>query len=203
VNELSVKEVADQLGVSEIQVGRLIGFGELRAQRFGKAWAVDRRSVQRYHVMRAGRGRPLAAASAWPSLLEAEPHSIDDAIELARRCRRRAERFEGAVSPGKFGALLSDRHVVVSGVAAAAVHGAAVDENPPHVVYAKRSQFDALVKRYRIDADHSAPNRVVFIVDDEHWPFESRVAPPVVALVDLVSEADHRSAREVLAEMNP
>ncbi len=42
---------------------------------------------------------------------------------------------------------------------------------------------------------------MIWIVDDELWPFIDRVAPAVIALVDLASENDHRSARELLSEM--
>lgn len=201
MNEISVNEAAEQLGVSAIQVGRLIGFGELRAQRFGKAWAVDRKSVQRYADMRARSGRPLPVKSAWKRLLAAHPKSIDDVADLARQSRRRGVRLEGAVSPGKFSALLADGRVVVSGVAAAAQHGAAVDEHPPHIIYVQRSDVGSVISDYRIDENHSSPNVVVWVVDDSCWPFDAPVVPPVVALVDLVNEGDHRSARELLNEV--
>lgn len=201
MNEFSVKEAAEQLGVSAIQVGRLIAVGELRAQRFGKAWAVDRQSVQRYSQMRAGRGRPLPVGSAWERLLSAHPRSIDEVADLARQCRRRGVRREGSVSPGKFSSLLADSRVVVSGVAAAGRHGAAVDENPPHVVYVRRSDLDSVISKYRIDRDHSSPNLIMWVVDDERWPFAGSVVSAVVALVDLVAEGDRRSARELLSEV--
>lgn len=201
MNEISVKEAAEQLGVSAIQVGRLIASGELRAQRFGKAWAVDRRSVQRYSALRAGRGRPLPVGSAWERILGAHPNSIDEVVDLARQARRRGERREGSVSLGKFPALLADRRVAVSGVAAAGRHGAAVDENPPHVVYVRRTDLDSIVSEYRIEPDHPSPNLIMWVVDDQYWPFSGAVVPAVVALVDLVAEGDHRSAREMLREV--
>jgi excisionase family DNA binding protein len=202
VNEISVKEAAAQLGVSEIQVGRLIGFGELRAQRFGRSWAVDRASVQRYLAMRSPKGRPLPPESAWRHLLAAQPMSIDDASNFARRCRRRGSRVEGAIGLGKVSALLADRRIAISGVAAAARHGAAVDENPPHVIYVKQSDFDSLAADYRMSQAHSSPNLVAWVVADACWPFNDSLAPPAVALIDLVGEGDIRSARELLSEIN-
>ena len=61
-------------------------------------------------------------------------------------------------------ALLADSRVAVSGVAAAAQRGAAVDENPPHVIYGKRSDVDTLPGGCRCSnvtvADRrSGPNR--------------------------------------------
>jgi excisionase family DNA binding protein len=202
VDELSVKQAAEQLAVSQIQVGRLIGSGELRAQRFGRAWAVDRKSVQRYSAMRSGRGRPLPPASAWQKVLNAHPRSISEVLDLARQARRRGSRIAGAIGPGKFPALFADDRIVRSGVVAAAHHGAAVDENPPHVVYFKRSDAEAVMSQYPIAQEHSLPNIVAWIIEDAFWPFDAPVAPIELALVDLVGEGDYRSARELLSEVS-
>jgi excisionase family DNA binding protein len=202
VNELSVSEAAEQLGVSPIQVGRLIKCGELRAQRFGKAWAVNRQSVVRYANIRSGRGRPLSAGSAWAQLLGAHPRSINEATDLAKQSRRRGVRRDAAIGIGKLPALFADSRIVVSGVVAAANAGAAVDENPPHVVYLKHSDYQSVLSEFRLLADHSAPNVVIWVVNDADWSFDGPIAPPAIALVDLVSEGEHRSARELLKAMD-
>ena len=44
-DEFSVAEAASRLGVSKVQIGRLIANGDLDATRFGKAWAIERASL--------------------------------------------------------------------------------------------------------------------------------------------------------------
>lgn len=186
------------LGVSRMQISRLIAAGEIRAERFGSVLQVDLDSVHRYQDLRPNPGRPLSAALAWEMLRDAHPRDLDDVRALAVQVRRRADRHELRVLPGSLGRVLEDRRVIVSGAAAAAHGGAAVQDRAPVDVYVRRSDYDALVVDHRMRRGGD-PNVIVRVAPDDAWLFEhARYAPMVVAMVDLVDDRDDRSASEVL-----
>lgn len=191
---------ASILGVSPIQVRRLIAAGELRAERFGRSWQVDLDSVHRYDDLRPSVGRPHGAKRSWDLLGRRHPSSMDEARQLAVEARRRARRRLARVSPGELPQLLSSDQVVASGTAAAAHHGAPVQDRPPHAVYVRQSDLDQVASKHDLRFEDGEPNVVVRVVPDAVWPFadDQRYANPVITLVDLIDDRDDRSAREVL-----
>jgi excisionase family DNA binding protein len=199
--KIDVDRAAGILGVSAVQVRRLIDAGELSAERFGRSWQVDLDSVHRYDDLRPKVGRPANAQRSWEMLAADHPGSLQEARSLAVKARRRADRHLGRVSPGELPYLLQADGVVVSGTAAAMRHGAPVQDRPPHAIYIKRSLLDDVSREHgmRFVAADDA-NLVVRVVEDEVWPFHpgDRYASAVVALIDLVDDRDDRSAREVL-----
>jgi excisionase family DNA binding protein len=198
--QIDVGRAASILGVSPIQVRRLIAAGELRAERFGRSWQIDLDSVHRYDDLRPAVGRPHGAKRSWDLLAGRRPSSMADARHLAVQARRRAQRRLARVSPGELPHLLSTDQVVASGAVAAAHHGAAVQDRPPHAVYVRQSDLDKVAAAHDLRFEDPEPNVVVRVVPDAVWPFgdSDRYANPVITLIDLIDDRDDRSARETL-----
>jgi hypothetical protein len=194
---MPVAAVATWLGVPVQNVRRLIGSGELDGRRLGRDWLVDRRSVLRYRELRPGRGRPLSSRQAWATLLTAEPHTIEDARELAVQCRRRAERQPARVLPGVLGGLLDHDAVVQSG---AAIFSAPVGQYRPQA-YLRDDDLPQLQEEFRLDLTGAEANVLLRVVPHDDWPFaeSDRIVPEVVGLVDLVDEREERWVRDSLA----
>lgn len=194
---MPVAAVAAWLGVPVQNVRRLIGSGELEGRRLGRDWLVDRRSVLRYRDLRPGRGRPLSPRQAWANLLEAEPHTIEEARDLAVQCRRRAERQPARVLPGLLGDLLDDDAVVQSG---AAIFSAPAGQYRPQA-YVRDDDLQQLQEEFRLDLTGTESNVLLRVVPHDDWPFteSDRIVPHVVALVDLVDEREERWVRDELA----
>jgi excisionase family DNA binding protein len=89
---ITVKEAASRLGVSEQRVRRLIGDGDILAERHGHVWSIDPASLDDYHRRRrptAGRG--LSPRMAWAALLSEFGTAIDDEL-IETFALRRVER---------------------------------------------------------------------------------------------------------------
>ena len=143
---------------------------ELAAIRFGNVLQIDLDSLHRYQDLRPGRGRPRREDSAWAALNNAEPRSIDDLKLLSVGMRRRARRRRVRILPGSINRLLADKRVVISGATAAAHHGAAVQDRPPHAIYVRRSDYPALASEYRLKEGGDA-NLIVRVAPDDSWIF--------------------------------
>lgn len=206
----SAEQAAEALGVSRMQISRLVRQGDLRASRFGNALLIDEDSVSEYRELRPERGRPLSASSAWARIaresarLEAAG-SESDALESARHLaivgRRRADRHAYRVVPNRLPALLADQRVVLSGADAGQHHGAPVRPADPHPVYASGDDLDQLVVDHRLRADGADPNVIVRVVSPDVWILHDRIAPPLVAAIDALDDGDARSAAEILRHL--
>ena len=187
--KISAQKAAQLLGVSRMQISRLVSAGEIKAERFGNALQVDLDSLHRYQDLRPGPGRPARPDVAWDMLGDAKPRALRDLHALAIAVRRRADRHELRVLPGSLNRLLDDHRVVVSGAASAAHAGAAVQGRPPYDLYIRRSDYPALVKEYRM-RDSNKPNLIVRVAPDDAWLFEQgHHAPMIVSMVDMVDDA--------------
>lgn len=193
---MPVAAVGELLEIPVQNVRRLIGSGELEGRRFGRDWLVDRRSALRYRELRPGRGRPLSARQAWATLLAAEPHTIEDARELAVQCRRRAERQPARVLPGLLGGLLDHGAIVPTG---AAIFSAPAGQYRPQA-YLRDDDLPQLQEEFRLDLAGTEANVLLRVVPHDDWPFteSDRIVPPVVGLVDLVDEREERWVRDNL-----
>jgi len=197
MDAIGVDEAAVLLGVSGRQVRRLVDRGDISAERFGRSWAIDRGSVYRYRDLRPSRGRPLSPDGAWEEILRADVRSLDDAHRLAVAGRRRAQRIEARVPPGRIDALRRDGRIIESGVGAAARLGAAVDVRPPYRMYVRESDWPSVQREHRVDLHHSEPNVVFGVAPDD--PLERvGMLPWSAVLVDLVAEREDRVAAELL-----
>lgn len=206
----SAQQAAEALGVSRMQISRLVRQGDLRASRFGNALLIDEDSVSEYRELRPERGRPLSASSTWARIaresarLEAagnEREALVAARHLAIVGRRRADRHAYRVVPNRLPALLADQRVVLSGADAGQHHGAPVRPGDPHPVYVSRAELDHLVVEHRLRDDDAEPNVLVRVVDPDVWILNDRIAPPLVAAIDVLDDGDARSAAEILRHL--
>lgn len=204
---LSAQQAADALGVSRMQISRLVRQGDLRASRLGNALIIDADSVSAYRELRPDRGRPLSRNAAWARIAaesarlgsrRSDRRALDAARELAIVARRRADPQPYRVLPNRLPALLADRRVVLSGVDAGERYGAPVRPGEPHPVYASSGDLDRLVADYRLRDEQGEPNVIVRVVDPGSWILEHRVVPSLVAAIDAIDDGDARSATEIL-----
>jgi excisionase family DNA binding protein len=208
---LSAQQAADALGVSRMQISRLVRQGDLRASRLGNSLMVDPESVNEYRQLRPDRGRPLSPRNAWDRILResmrlAPADGERDLIEVARQlaivARRRARRHAYRAIPNRLPALLEDPRVVLSGSNAGQRHGAPVRPGDPHMVYISSDDLPKLVADYRLRDDVNDPNVIVRVVADDEWIMSRRLAPPLVAAIDALDEGDTRSAIEILRSVS-
>lgn len=204
---LSAQQAADALGVSRMQVSRLVRQGDLRASRLGNSLVVDPDSVSEYRDLRPARGRPLSPRNAWERILresmrldavDNERDRMEAARQLAIVARRRAQRHSYRVLPNRIPALLDDPRVVLSGSDAGERHGAPVRSGDPHVIYVSVDDLSVLVDDHRLRDDQGDPNMIVRAVESGEWILSNRVAPPLVAAIDALDESDARAALEIL-----
>ncbi len=196
--KVSAEKASEILGVSRQQISKLAARGEIESGRFGNVLQIDLDSLHRYQDLRPSRGRPPREDSAWAALNGIDPKSVDELKQLSIDLRRRARRHRVRILPGSISRILNDPRVVISGAAAAAHHGAAVRDRPPHAIYVRRSDFYRLENEYRLREGGDA-NLIVRIAPDNIWLFKAgKYAPMPVALLDLVDDRDDRSAAEAL-----
>jgi excisionase family DNA binding protein len=200
MSSFSVRESGQLLGVSDVQVGRLISQGDISARRFGRSWMIDSASVHRYLDLRPSVGRPFSPARAW-AVLAAASIDLDAGRRLAGLCRRRAVRHAVRVTPGALNAAIADAAIAASGVLRAQELQAAVDARPPFAGYVRAGDFADFVARHHVAIHSEEPNLFLREVDDALWPFDRDGVPAIVALVDLIDDGDARSAAELVAAM--
>ena len=182
-----------------MQIGRLIERGDLRASRFGRAWIVDRESLQRYAAARPGRGRPLSAAVAWRRLAIAKAASLEDVRQLANECRRRSVPVAVRILPGELDSALDDRRLVLGAADAAIARHAAVGQPRERVAYVRASDLDGFLDDHFAERRSEESNVLLRVVGDDVWPFgQERFVDPVVAAIDLIDIGDVRSAAEAI-----
>lgn len=195
---LNVDQAADALGVSHVQVGRLIDAGELDAERFGRSWAIDPDSLRRYRLLRPRRGRPLSELASWQRVLNAEPPAnIDDAIDLARIVRRRSRNERVRILPALDDRIDDDPRVRHGGAHAAIHHGAGVGRPNQRDIYIDAADVDAFRSEYRADPNADDANVVLRVVENP-IAFDGKFVPSVVAVLDLLDAGDTRASAEAL-----
>lgn len=207
---LSAQQAADILGVSRMQISRLVRQGDLEASRLGNALVIESDSVNQYRAFRPDRGRPLSPRNAWTRILEVSARldvadSDRDPMEVARQlaivARRRAERHPFRVQPNRLPAVLDDQRLVLSGADAGQRHGAPVRPGEPHLAYASNDDLAQLVADHRLRDDAGQPNMIIRGVSPDEWILSHRIAPPLVAAIDSLDELDTRSATEIVRQL--
>ena len=211
---LSVREAAQELGMSSSAVRQLIAQGELRASRFAGRIVVDPDHLHQVRAAARPAGRPFSPVASWvllrllsgqqpgpvsPSRLSQLRHHLrsDDPQQLAGRLRKRAELAFYHVHPSLLGDLAAEPGCVVAGRSAAQQVGADLaGDGGPLEVYLPSAVADRLVHDYAADPDVSVAvaNVVVRKVEPgrvpEHEP--GVAAAPVVAL-DLIESGEARA----------
>jgi len=222
---LSVREAAERLRVTEQEVRRLIGVGELAATRFGGSgqWQVDAAAVDQRVARRPVKWRPWVPSVAWAALwllsgLEVDWLSRGDLARLRRRLagidpdvlvasvRRRALVERGRVLPEYVDRVASAEGVVRTGVSAAAETGADLVTTGAVDLYCVPSLRPTLVARYGIDLSSANHNLTLRTPAGEGLQVlvDRVVMPPGVAAVDLYESLDprtHRAGHDVLVRL--
>ncbi len=203
---LSALQAAQALGVSRMQISRLVRQGDLRASRLGNALLIDPDSVSAYRDLRPEPGRPLSPHAAWERIeaesallasLMSDRKALAAARQLAIVARRRAERRPYRALPNRLPALLGDDRFVLSGADAGQHHGAPVRPGQPHLLYVSSDNLEHVIADHRLSAS-GEPNVIVRAVNPDAWILEHRVAPRLVAAIDAIEEGDTRSAAEIV-----
>lgn len=201
--EVSVKEVAAQLGVTERRVRQLIDAGALPARRVAGRLLVEEAGIPRSRPL----ARPMSPRIAWAfiRLLSRDPAADISDRELARLERKRqtlraspqpavllrswlrsrAQLIRLTVSPSEVGGLLEDPRLVPSGISDARSEMSAGREAE---AYVRPGDVEQLMADHLMAAVNPA-NVWLHIVD---LPLP-RPAPLGLVIADL---ADHDRARE-------
>ena len=210
---VSVVEAAEYLEVSPRRVRQMLADELLAGRQIGREWVIERRALESLRRHRGPVGRPWRAPSAWAVLAIANGDGSDlSPMDRSRARRRLAEhglaglvarlgarsemrRFYG--HPSVFEPLAAEPDVVLSGVSAAANHGADVVASDFLEAYVPEARVAALINQYGLDPDAERPNVVLRVVGDALWPFppEMDVASRFVVAVDLLEADDERSRR--------
>ena len=215
MNVMVVSEAAEALRVSERRVRQLIASGDLRAERFGRQWMVDRDDVSNLRAANRVAGHPFSAANAWGILALVEGKRpawlsksgvkrLEGILEerdfeaLVPLLRNRAKRKGWYVHPSLLGRLADDPRTVRAGASAAE----ALVTNESYECYVPFEIAANLADEYVADTNASDPNVVLRAIHGP-WPFlpgEDSVGP-IVAAVDLLDNAGDERYRRVAAHM--
>jgi excisionase family DNA binding protein len=195
--EVSVREAADALGVSDRRVRQLIEAGRIRARRVGSQWLVDGASLPGF----ARRSRPFSPAEAW--LLLAMEHAPPG---RPGRWTQRRDRLRSDPSPASLLAswaaargdrllfttreprgVLEDPAVVRSGVSDPRSGISATDLAEGYV---HRDDLDAVRRRHLLRPAAGRPDVILHVV-------AALPAAPVPSLVLAADLAEHDGPREL------
>ena len=213
MNVVSVVEAAEYLEVSPRRVRQMLADELLAGRQIGREWAIERRALESLKRHRGPAGRPWRASSAWAVLAIANGEGSDlPPVDRSRARRRLAEhglaglvarlgaraeirRFYG--HPSVLEPMAAEPDVVLSGVSAAANHGADIVASDFLEAYVPEARIAALINQYGLDPDAERPNVALRVVSDAVWPFapEMEVASRFVVAVDLLDADDERSRR--------
>lgn len=206
----SVREVAEELGVSEQRVRAMAKSGRLPAAKAGGRWVIDSDPAR---FPRSHPGRPLAAPNAWGllALLSGDSPSWVHPSVRSRLRRRlsdidwleaalansepRARIVRWRVLPGDLSKLKGEHRLVNSGLSA---------EHPELDVLPDPRQLDAYVGedslrgielRFHPERSSSDPNLVLRIPSHDWVLRQEAQAPQAVVAADLLGHEDPRVAR--------
>ena len=221
---ITVKQAATRLDVSEQRVRRLIGDGDILAERHGHVWAVDPASLDDYRRRRrptAGRG--LSPRMAWAALLSEFGTGIDDEL-IETFALRRAERDRlgrlRSRDPSEWRWLAHGRanierfatfdsyleqisqldNVVRTGLSAVSDYGVDLAVHTSALdIYIDGGTAGDLINKMRLKPT-SIGNLTLRIVADlslheNAYVLDRAVMPPAVVGVDLLDDADVRTGR--------
>ncbi len=221
MNELSVAEAAEQLGVSARRVRALLEHGRLEGRQVGGRWLLPSDQVESRRAAAPAAGRPLSQAAAWgviavlananDGLKDLSPQARSRARARAAKLRllqpaevavcwrsalRRRARASGFYAhPGVIKALLDDPRVVRSGISAAHDHGANLMVMSGAEAYVRARDVPGLMSMYALNPEPGvhADVRLHIVEDGEaSWLFRRSVAPAAVVAADLVERDNPR-----------
>jgi len=211
---LSVREAAEELGVSASAVRQLIAQGQVRASTFAGRVVVDPDHLRQVSAVARPAGRPFSVHASWvllrlladqqpgplsPSRLSQLRHHLrsDDPQLLAGRLRRRADAAFYYVHPSLLIDLAGEPGCVLAGRSAAERVGADLSGDAgPLDVYLPPAAAERLVRDYAADPEVAVgvANLVVRIVEPGHLPeHEPGVAAAPAVALDLIESGESRA----------
>ena len=222
IETITTGEASRRLGVSVQRLRQLITSGDIHAERHGHVWAIDPRSVNDYdRRRRPTAGRSLSPTMAWAAMLSNFGTTIDDELavafdlhgtersrlaELGERqpgdwrwlAHRRAttERFN--TFDAYLDRIASRDDVVRTGVSALSDHDVDLIAHERHLdVYVLTSVASDLTDAMRLEprATGNLTLRAVPDLDEAGFIMRGDVMPRSVVAVDLLDDADERTAR--------
>lgn len=213
--ELTTTELAGRLGVTRRRALDLLGSGIVTGRQLANgAWLADADSTTRYEIAaRRGRGRTLAATTAWGLLWELSgrhaewlPHrtrarvrarireSTGDEIAVAVSGRTVARRFRAA------NAVRAAEGLVATGRAAASVLGTdLIDDRRQVSGYVRSGTVAQYAAEHFMVAD--ATGRDLIYENTLPTRYESRVMPAAVIAADLAISTDTRERSAGIAAL--
>jgi segregation and condensation protein B len=211
LSDLSVAEAAARLGVSRGRIYQLLASRGLDDVGDGTT-RVSAESVERRRRAPPAAGMTLGSLSCWALLALASSDSAFRAHVAGRlsdpdrsRARSRLKergllgwvpRLASRAYPRRFvpsGTLVdvpADERLVLAGASAATLHGWALpDGDWPAEAYVAEVELAAVVERHALERDDAGG--LILRAVPEPWPLppQTRVAPPIVAALDLVESA--------------
>lgn len=219
---ITTGEASRRLGVSAQRLRQLITSGDIHAERHGHVWAVDPRSVNDYdRRRRPTAGRSLSPTMAWAAMLSNFGTTIEDELAIAfdlhgTECSRLAKLRER--QPGDWRWLAHRRatterfntfdafldrielldDVVRTGVSALSDYNVDLIAHERHLdVYVPAAVANELTKTMRLEP-RSTGNltlRSIPDLDEAGFIIGRDVMPRSVVAVDLLDDADERTAR--------
>jgi len=215
MNVMAVSEAAEQLQVGERRVRQLIASGDLRAERFGRQWLVNRDDVSNLQAAKRVAGHPFSAANAWGILAlvegkrpmwlsKSETKRLERILEerefeaIMPLLRNRAKRESWYIHPSLLGRLADDPRTVWAG--ASATEALVADDS--YECYVPAEMAAELADEYFADTDAIDSNVLVRSIEGP-WPFlpGEESAGPIVAAVDLLDNAGDERRRRVAEEL--
>lgn len=199
---LSVRQAADQLGVSHERVRQMLAAGDLEGEQLAGRWLLDRASVARRAARPRSAGRPFSPEAAWSVLASlagpgpAALHGVADVLDVAWRLRRRAEPLHWYVHSSLLARLEQHPEVVIGGARAS---GELASDRGPLQLYAPAGAVAGLRESFR-PVEPADDWNVVLRVIEGPWPFgpDVKVVWPVVAALDLLDDcAEDPRCRDV------
>lgn len=211
---LSVREAAEELGVSPSAVRQLVAQGQVRASSFAGRIVVDPDHLRQVRSAARPAGRPFSVPASWallrlladrqPGPLSASRLSqlrrhlrADDPRLLAGRLRRRADLAFFYVHSSLLDDLAAEPGYALAGRSAAERVGADVaGDGGPLEVYLPPAAAERLVCDFAADPEVAVgvANLVVRIVEPDQLPeHEPGVAAAPVVALDLIESGESRA----------
>jgi excisionase family DNA binding protein len=215
---MSVGSVANELGLSAVQVRRLAREQKLSAEFIGGQWVIPRSAVTRRLSVESPPGRPLSSETAWIILgiIDNLLGNHEEHVDLDRRRRyrlklrlksapeverwpqwfsRRADQHRVWVHPGRQERFVSDARVHAGGAFAASRAGNEIVALSPDRFYVKEGDWPLLVKEYRCQESSDGLFEVLVVPDSitgQRWPTGSEPISLGVSLLDMLESSESR-----------
>jgi len=214
--EITSRQAAEQLGVTQQRIQTLFSAGDLRGRKVAGRLVIDTADVQARLLRHPGAGRPQTARVAWATLWElsgerahwlspSERSRLRATIrrlnpdDIALRVRRRATLNQYRVLPTYLERLTADTALVAGGISATSAVGADIVAIGFAEVYTDTATHDRVVTQYALAqaSDDGDVNVNLRVVDtDLTFLLEGRSQMPgAVVAADLMEAPESRTRR--------